>query len=229
MQSTNIPEEHINHSQNSLSNMAWGIPWIYPVRIFQVIIAMVVSGLAAYGLSPCLVMRNSWFWPPAVMLTLRFDHGTIFVFSVGLWSAFLTPPFLSLQSVPSDRLVYHIVILAIEGVTMILWFAGFMTLATLSSPNGCNIGNCVALQMVVFSGALEWYVILSLTMIKSMPYPWASGINVNDTNADSRVIRALFVVTTIQHIAVSLQTNRTTTLTWRVPRKIATFRCNLHE
>ena len=87
------------------------------------------------------------------------------------WSAFLTTPFLSLQSVPSDRLVYHIVILAIEGVTMILWFAGFMTLATLSSPNGCNIGNCVALQMVVFSGALEWYVILSLTMIKSMPYP----------------------------------------------------------
>lgn len=100
------------------------------------------------------------------MLTLRFDHVTIFMFSIGIWSAFLATPFLSLQSVPSDRLVYHIVILAIEGVTMILWFAGFMTLATSSSPNDCDIGNCVALQMVVFLGALECYVMLSLTMIK---------------------------------------------------------------
>lgn len=105
------------------------------------------------------------------MLTLRFDHVTIFMFSIGIWSAFLATPFLSLQSVLSDRLVYQIVILAIEGVTLILWLAGFMMLATLPSLNGCNIGNCVALQMVVFLGALEWYVILPLMMINSMPYP----------------------------------------------------------
>lgn len=109
--------------------MARGIPWIYSVRIFQVTIAMVVFGLAAYGLSPCLVMRNSWFWPPRVMLTLRFDHGNISMLSVGIWSAFLAIPFLSLQSVPSDKLVCYIVILAIEGVVCWVHDASYLTIS----------------------------------------------------------------------------------------------------
>ena len=95
------------------------------------------------------------------MLTSRFDYIIIPMFSNGIWSAFLATPVLALQTELPRRIVHRIVILSVEWTTMILWFVGFLTLATILPPNHCDIRSCTASRMILFFGTIEWYTMLT--------------------------------------------------------------------
>lgn len=167
--------KHVEYSTYAFPRVAMTVFWIYPVRVFQAIIALVVFGLSAYGMSllvPPLACRTKMVLTSearAVMLTLRFDYIIILMFSNGIWSAFLATPVLALQMELPRRTVHRIVILAVEWTTMILWFVCFFALATISPPNHCDIHSCIAPRMILFFGAIEWYAMLTPTRLDTLP------------------------------------------------------------
>lgn len=66
-------------------------------------------------------------------------------------------PYLGATPVWFPRLAHHIVIPAMEIISMIFWFAGFIALgAELPHPAYCAYSTCRALQATTVFGAFEW-------------------------------------------------------------------------
>lgn len=66
-------------------------------------------------------------------------------------------PYLGAAPVWFPRLAHHVVIPAVEIITMIFWFAGFVALgAELPPPAYCIYSTCRALQATTVFGAFEW-------------------------------------------------------------------------
>lgn len=57
---------HVEYCKYGLRRMATTGLWIHPVRIFQVIVAFVVSGLSAYGMS----LSGATFSPATSLVVL---------------------------------------------------------------------------------------------------------------------------------------------------------------
>ncbi|SPB43124.1 unnamed protein product [Aspergillus niger] len=122
--------------------MAVNFPWIYPVRVIQAIFGIIVLALTAYYIS--------WF-------AYSSDSPNFMLF-VACWTAFIATPYLALAPVFFPQLAHRIVIPAVEVITMIFWFAGFIALAVFLPPaEACHWSRCSALQAATVFGALEWY------------------------------------------------------------------------
>lgn len=81
-----------------------------------------------------------------------------FMLFVACWTAFLATPYLALAPVFFPHFAHRIVIPAVEVITMIFWFAGFIALAVFLPPTeACHWSRCSALQAAVVFGAFEWY------------------------------------------------------------------------
>ena len=81
-----------------------------------------------------------------------------FLLFLGCWTTFVATPYLAAAPIWAPRLAHRIVIPAVEVVTMIFWFAGFIAIgAELPSPAGCVWSTCHALQATTVFGAFEWY------------------------------------------------------------------------
>ncbi|BDD59154.1 hypothetical protein MPDQ_001986 [Monascus purpureus] len=116
------------------------LPWIYPVRAIQIVFAIIVLGLTAYAVGEIFDSPN----------TINY---VLFV-SVWTWIAtmylFLAPAYFPV-------LANRIAILAVEAVTMVFWFAGFIALgAWLPSPSFCKGDLCNSLQAATVFGSFEW-------------------------------------------------------------------------
>ncbi|KAJ5577752.1 uncharacterized protein N7459_006716 [Penicillium hispanicum] len=132
-----------------MGNMS--IPWIYPVRVVQVIFGLIVVGLTAYVVS---VLHDWW----------SFSSTVAFLLFLGCWTAFVATPYLAAAPIWAPRLAHHFVIPAAEVVTMIFWFAGFIAIgAELPSPAGCVWSTCRALQATTVFGAFEWVLFMVTT------------------------------------------------------------------
>ncbi|GAQ09012.1 arginine permease [Aspergillus lentulus] len=119
--------------------MALNFPWIYPVRVAQVVFAIIVLGLTAYAVS-----------------VVRWSDTVNFMLFNGVWTAFVATPYLALAPVFFPQLAHRFVIPAVEIVTMIFWFAGFIALGVLlPSPDYCHWGQCRALQAATVFGSFE--------------------------------------------------------------------------
>lgn len=80
----------------------------------------------------------------------------------GVWTGFIATPYLILAPIYAPNLAHRLIIVAIEGVTMIFWFAGFIALAVAVSPSyfeSCHLSPCNSLRAATVLGALEWYVL----------------------------------------------------------------------
>ncbi|EHA28612.1 hypothetical protein CBS63078_8702 [Aspergillus niger] len=125
--------------------MAVNFPWIYPVRVIQAIFGIIVLALTAYYIS--------WF-------AYSSDSPNFMLF-VACWTAFIATPYLALAPVFFPQLAHRIVIPAVEVITMIFWFAGFIALAVFLPPaEACHWSRCSALQAATVFGALEWVLFL---------------------------------------------------------------------
>ncbi|OJJ69290.1 hypothetical protein ASPBRDRAFT_56986 [Aspergillus brasiliensis CBS 101740] len=124
--------------------MAVNFPWIYPVRVVQAIFAIIVLALSAYYIS--------WF---------TYSDTVNFMLFNGIWTAFIATPYLALAPVFFPQLAHNIVIPAVEVITMIFWFAGFIALAVYLPPaEACHWSRCSALQAATVFGAFEWVLFL---------------------------------------------------------------------
>lgn len=80
-----------------------------------------------------------------------------FLLFLGCWTTFLATPYLAAAPIYAPHLAHRFVIPAVEVVTMIFWFAGFIALgAELPPAAGCVWSACRALQAVTVFGSFEW-------------------------------------------------------------------------
>ena len=81
-----------------------------------------------------------------------------FLVFTSVWTLLATA-YLALTPIYMPRAAHKFVILAIEAVTMIFWFAGFIALAVFLSGLNLCLGNvCRSAEAATVFGAFEWYV-----------------------------------------------------------------------
>ncbi|KAJ6107671.1 hypothetical protein N7523_008994 [Penicillium sp. IBT 18751x] len=119
------------------------IPWIQAIRIVQAIFGLIVLALTAY-----VVSTYSWW---------AYSSTVDFLLFLGCWTSFVAVPYLGAAPIFFPRLAHHYVIPAVEVITMIFWFAGFIALgAELPPPAYCHWSACSAMQATTVFGAFEW-------------------------------------------------------------------------
>lgn len=75
----------------------------------------------------------------------------------GVWTPFVAVPYLALAPTYFPNLAHRLIIVAVEVITMIFWFAGFIALAVaLPGPSYCAGSACSSLQAATVFGAFEW-------------------------------------------------------------------------
>ncbi|WEW56341.1 hypothetical protein PRK78_001784 [Emydomyces testavorans] len=113
------------------------------LRAVQAVLAIIVLGLTAYAVSV--------WW--------NFDTVNFMLFN-GVWTAFVAIPYFILSAMFFPALAHPYAIIAVDAVTMIFWFAGFIALgADLPRPRICVSSPCHSLQAATVFGAFEWYVV----------------------------------------------------------------------
>ncbi|KAJ5908018.1 hypothetical protein N7495_000700 [Penicillium taxi] len=132
------------------------IPWIWPVRAAQVLFSLIVIGLTAY-----VVDVSAWWSYTSIVNFLLF---------VGCWSAFLAIPYL-VALVYYPNLSNRYLVPAMEIVTTIFWFAGFVALGATLPPAAVCYGNvCRSLQAATVFSAFEWVVFVHRALFMVTTY-----------------------------------------------------------
>ncbi|CAG8907291.1 unnamed protein product [Penicillium egyptiacum] len=153
-------------------------PWIYPIRVVQALFGVVVIGLTGYVVS---TFYYGWSYSDTVN----------FLLFLGCWTAFVAVPYLAITPIWFPRLAHHYVIPAVEVITMIFWFAGFIAMgAMLPPPRWCHGSACSSLQAATVFGAFEWCDSLSLVFLG-----FATVYMVRELTVIATAYRVLFVVT----------------------------------
>jgi len=125
--------------------------WMLPVRVLQAIFAIIILGLTAY-----IINWELYYWGGSAD-TVDFN-----LFNA-IWTLVIALPYLSIIPIFSPRYSHIYGITAIEVITMIFWFAGFIALAAqLPSARACNWTACRCAQAATVFGAFEW-VLFALT------------------------------------------------------------------
>lgn len=76
----------------------------------------------------------------------------------GVWSLFIVVPYFILAPIFIPALAHRFALVAVDAVTMIFWFAGFIALAAdIGDPQGCSKGSlCREMQAATAFGAFSW-------------------------------------------------------------------------
>lgn len=80
-----------------------------------------------------------------------------FIVFAAVWSL-LALIYLMLAPLRFERFAHNMAILAVEAVTMIFWFAGFIALAVFLSDRTCYGSVCGSAKAACVFAAFEWYV-----------------------------------------------------------------------
>jgi len=87
----------------------------------------------------------------------------------GLWTFLIAVPFLTLCIKFFPALAHKFALLAVDAVTMLFWFAGFIALgARLPRPKWCVGSACHTLQAETVFGAFEWLLFAATTALSVM-------------------------------------------------------------
>ncbi|KAG9949063.1 hypothetical protein KCU85_g4540, partial [Aureobasidium melanogenum] len=127
--------------------------FVFPIRIAQVIIAIIVLGTSAY-------------------VTSAFHNGSpssinFLVFS-SVWTL-LALIYLSLTSWKLERFAHPWIICGVESLTMLFWFAGFIAAAVyLSDLITCAGKACSSAKAATVFAAFEWVLFAVTTALAVM-------------------------------------------------------------
>lgn len=147
-------------------------PWIYPVRAVQALFGVIVIGLTGYGLFILKNIRNirniNTNKSPVVSTFYNewsYSNTVNFLLFLGCWTTFVAVPYLVISPIWLPRLAHHHIIPAVEVITMIFWFAGFIAMgAMLPSPRwryGSHGSAYSSLQAATIFGSFEWWEFMS--------------------------------------------------------------------
>lgn len=138
-----------------------------PIRIVQAVLSIIVLGLMAYGMSTFLshvfsfIITNifvaaadwSYWWSP--------DSVNFLVFT-SVWSL-LALIYLIVTPTHFPRLAHKWIIVAVEALTMLFWFAGFIALAVMLNNLDAGHSHWGVLRASIAGdvfAAFLWYVFL---------------------------------------------------------------------
>ncbi|KAL1979496.1 hypothetical protein VTN96DRAFT_5693 [Rasamsonia emersonii] len=125
--------------------------WMLFVRLAQAVFGIIVLGLTAYVIN----WENERWWGSA-------DSVNFMLFN-SIWTLLIVLPYLCLVPNFFIQLSNVRAILALEIITMIFWFSGFIALAAALPPaSGCGYSACQSAQAASAFGAFEW-VLFSIT------------------------------------------------------------------
>lgn len=150
--------------------------FMLPLRIAQLILAILVVALEAYGKSHLFLCKTgpstdnnsispvaSWWNRYSVYDSPSRVNFLIFT---GIWTALLVIPFLTLSPRFFPKAAHPYAILGVEAITMLFWFAGFIAHAVLvSSLLYCRGNVCRCAQAATVFAAFEWCVLNPLTTL----------------------------------------------------------------
>lgn len=139
---------------------------VLPLRVVQVVFAIIVLGLTAYIVD---AYSNPWAsWSP---------HSVNFMLFTSIWTL-LAVVYLVLTPTRFPRAAHKFAILGVEALTMIFWFAAWVAVAALwgdwwkPARNGSVWGSGVA--AIVF-GAFLWLSFVATTVIAALHVRRTSG------------------------------------------------------
>ncbi|KAJ9484670.1 hypothetical protein VN97_g8693 [Penicillium thymicola] len=121
-------------------------PWIYPVRAVQALFGVIVIGLTGYVVS---TFYNEW----------PYSNTVNFLLFLGCWTTFVAVPYLTISPIWLPRLAHHNIIPAVEVITMIFWFAGFIAMGAMLPSrwrHGSHGSAYSSLQAATIFGSFEW-------------------------------------------------------------------------
>ncbi|KAL5355447.1 marvel domain-containing protein [Aspergillus floccosus] len=134
--------------------MALNFPWTYPVRAIQVVFAIIILGLTAYIIS---------------VATGGYSDTVNFMLFNSIWTAFVATPYLAAGPILVPNFPHRWIVPAVEIITTIFWFAGFIALAAmLPPPRYCHSGPCNAGQAASAFGAFEWALFLATSVYSTL-------------------------------------------------------------
>lgn len=109
---------------------------------------------------PIIVSLRAFSNCPVVVSLLWASGSTVnFMLFNGVWTPFVAVPFLVLAPTYFPNLAHRLILVGVELITMIFWFAGFIALAVaLPAASYCHGSACSCLQAATVFGAFEWYV-----------------------------------------------------------------------
>ncbi|KKK25756.1 hypothetical protein P175DRAFT_0479484 [Aspergillus ochraceoroseus IBT 24754] len=129
-------------------------PIMYPLRAVQAVFALIVLALTGH-----------------VINQARGGADTInFMLFNGIWTLFIVVPYFIVAPMFLPVVAHRYAVAAVDGVTMIFWFAGFIALATdLPAASTCgHYGLCQELQAAVAFGALDWALFVGTLVLSIM-------------------------------------------------------------
>ncbi|KAL4947957.1 membrane-associating domain-containing protein [Aspergillus filifer] len=126
------------------------LPLFYILRGLQAVFAVIVLGLTGHA------VNRDWSW----------DTVNFMLFN-GVWTLFIAVPYFILAPMFVPALAHRWALPAVDGVTMIFWFAGFIALAVdVGDIPGCSRWSvCQELQAATAFGAFDWALFLATSVL----------------------------------------------------------------
>jgi hypothetical protein len=153
--------------------MAFNQIIILPIRIAQTLFALIILCVLAYS-------AHNWSYHTFTPSQISFN-----IFA-SVWTL-LALVYLVLAPISFQQYSHKYAILAVESVTMIFWFAGFVALATFLDVwgfGGSKWGPYQAAVAGCIFGAFEW-MLFCLTTFMAAHYVWTSkGESKHDPNIE---------------------------------------------
>lgn len=127
-----------------------------PLRIVQAVLAIIVLGLTGY-------VAHWWggYWHASSPSEINF-----LVFSA-IWTI-LALLYLGLSPMFFPNAAHKFGILAVEALTMLFWFAGFIALAVFLSDRVCFGHVCNAAKAATVFAAFEWVAFAVTTVLATL-------------------------------------------------------------
>lgn len=129
-------------------------PLFYILRGVQAIFALIVLGLTGH------------------FVNRAYSHADTVNFMLfnGVWSLFIVVPYFILAPIFVPALAHRFALVAVDAVTMIFWFAGFIALAAdIGDTQGCSKGSlCREIQAATAFGAFNWVLFLATTVLNAL-------------------------------------------------------------
>ncbi|KAJ9618514.1 hypothetical protein H2203_009111 [Taxawa tesnikishii (nom. ined.)] len=142
-----------------------------PLRIAQAVLAVITLGLTAYVIH--WWSHYYYAFSPSQINFLLFSS---------LWSLLalgylMFAPRLATSGSSNPIWAHKFVVLGVESLTMLFWFAGFIALAVFLSDRVCYGHVCNAAKAAAVFAAFEWVLFTATTVMAALHVVRTRGLN----------------------------------------------------
>ncbi|KKZ63202.1 hypothetical protein EMCG_02407 [[Emmonsia] crescens] len=124
---------------------------ILGLRGAQGLLAIIILGLTGY----------------AINRAGGYSDEVNFLLFNSIWTLLIAVPYLVLSPLYIPKIAHKYALIAVEAVTLLFWFAGFIAVAAILPPSQLckHSAICKALQAATVFGAFEWLLFVATTVL----------------------------------------------------------------